>query len=452
MSPEARAEVPPAGAVAPVALAPGPHLFLDDTLIASSEHVARKVASPRRDLPGPIVTGPEDRNFQPYVTVVRDPRSRRFRMWYNASPGEADAGLGYLESADGVRWERPHRQLMPPPGMPFRYGASVLDEGPAVADPANRFKLAWWMKDGMVVAGSPDGFAWKLLAPGPVLAHNHDIDGIFRDPIRNRYIALVSTYITGPTWKGQRRCTQQSVSTDLVHWEKPWLVLTPDDSKEEGETQFYCMSGVVARGGLLIGTVKVLRDELPADPGGPRAGIGYTALAWSHDGKTWTRDREPFLPRAPEPGAWDHAMSWIDCQLPVGDDVFFYYAGYARGHKIERFRERQLGLVRIRRDRYVAREAGEEPGTLRTPQVTLGGKALTLNAEARAGEIRCQLLDAGGKPLPGFTYAECRAISADGLELPVRWKRGLETLKGRPVQLEVRLRQAKLYALGLTAS
>lgn len=37
-------------------------------------------------------------------------------------------------------------------------------------------------------------------------------------------------------------------------------------------------------------------------------------------------------------------MTWADCQLVVGDEMFIYYGGYARGHKVERFTERQIGL------------------------------------------------------------------------------------------------------------
>jgi hypothetical protein len=98
--------------------------------------------------------------------------------------------------------------------------------------------------------------------------------------------------------------------------------------------------------------VRVLRDDLPCDPGGPRDGIGYSVLATSRDGVAWQRRREPFLDRDPGRGTWDHAMSWIGAAVPVGDEVFFYYGGYARGHKVEPATERQIGLARMKRDRY----------------------------------------------------------------------------------------------------
>jgi hypothetical protein len=440
----------PAAGPTPIRLAPGPHLLLDDYLVASSEGLTRRIQRPVRTLDHPVVTAKEDGNFQPYVTVVRDPVTRRFRVWYGTPIDASRSHLATMESEDGIHWIRPHRVLNDPD--PIQFGASVLDEGPTFPDPQKRYKFGWWHDGGLKVAASPNGLDWKLLAPGVVLPHDHDINSIHWDPIRRRYAALVSTYTEGPAWKGRRRCTMMSTSPDLVHWEKPWLVLTPDDTKDEGETQFYCMSGLLARGGLLVGTLKVLRDDLPADPDGPRAGIGYTVLAWSRDGRTWTRDREPFFDRDPRSGAWDHAMSWMDCQVPVGDEVYLYYGGYARGHKVERFAERQIGLVRIRRDRYVAREAGAAPGTLRTPPVLLDDDSLTLNVDAAHGEAAAQVTDPDGKPLPGFRFEDCRPIRADALDAPIHWKHPLRRLRGKPVRLEVRLQNARLYALGVDHS
>src|SRR3954468_5487469 len=61
---------------------PGTYLFLDNALIESATNFLRLIERPARDLKGPIVTGKEDRCFQPYLTVLQDKRSGRFRMWY----------------------------------------------------------------------------------------------------------------------------------------------------------------------------------------------------------------------------------------------------------------------------------------------------------------------------------------------------------------------------------
>lgn len=445
----------PSSFVKPAALSPGPHLLLDEFLIERSSNLVRKVNPPLRDpaIPNPVVTGKEDGCFQPYLTVLRDDQSRRFRIWYGARTEDSNPGkshIGYLESEDGVRWRRPHRILADP--GPIQFGVSVIDEGVQFAKPIERYKFAWWFGGGMCVAVSPDGFTWTPLSPEPVIRHNHDITGIFWDALRQQYVATVSFYINGPKWKGLRRITKHSTSTDLFHWSEPRPVLTPDDELDEGETQFYAMDGYLRRGDLIIGMVKVLRDDLKADqpPEPPDAyGVGYTTLAWTRDGVHWVRGREKFFDRHPTKGEWDHAHAWIDEQLPVGDEVFLYYGGYKSGHKVNRFEERQIGLVRMKRDRYVAREAGAGGGSFRTPLVRLDASELTLNLEAPAGEIVVQILDENGKPWRGFTRQDCRPAGGDSLAAPVQWIRPLTTLKGKPVQLEFFLKSARLYAFDL---
>jgi len=437
----------------PMSLGPGPHLFVDDYLIEKHSGLARVVQHPSR-LPEPVVTRPEDKCFQPYVTVALAPsfstwtpplRAGPFRIWYGVPESASQSHVAYMESDDGIQWERPHRVLEDPARIQF--GVSILDEGPEYAEPSRRYKYGWWNDGGLQIASSPDGLTWTRDGDGVVLPHNHDINCIFRDPIRERYMAMVSTYTTGETWEGPRRIPMMSVSDDLLEWEEPWTIIEPDE-RDEGETQFYCMGGLIARGGLLIGMLRVLRDDLPADPGGPVAGIGYTVLAWSRDGRTWERDRDPFLDRNPERGAWDHAMSWGDSQLIVGDQVYLYYGGYAQGHKVNRFTERQIGLARLPLDRYVCREAGPERGLLRTPLVTLNARAMSVNADVD-GELRVRALDGDGSAVPGFDWDDCTPIRGDSVGHSVEWTRPLVELRGRSVRLEFAVRRGKLFAFDL---
>jgi len=456
----ASAPAPSATATArAIRLGSGPHFFLDEVLIERSSNVVRRVNAPLRDpaIPNPLVTGRDDGCFQPYLTVLRDPQTSCFRLWYGAHTADFNPNrsyLGYLESGDGVHWRRPHRVLADP--GPIQFGVSVVDEGPACTDPARRFKYGWYHGTGLRVAASPDGLTWKALAAEVVLPHNHDINSLFWDPLRKRYVATISCYVTGPSWTGQRRVTQHSISTNLLQWSAPWFVLTPDDRFDEGQTQFYAMDGYLQRGDLLLGMVKVLRDDLKADtPPDPADayGIGYTALAWSHDGEHWMRDREPFFDRAPQRGAWDHAHAWIDEQVPTGDEVWLYYAGYQRGHKVNRFEERQIGLVKMKRDRYVARVAGPEGGRFQTPLLILAAdtRAMTLNVDAQGGEVRVQVLSPEGQPLAGFSQTDGEAIRGDALAAPVRWARPLAALAGQPVKLEFGLKNARLFAFELAA-
>jgi len=435
-------------------LKPGPHLFIDDYLIAQSTNLVRRVNRPRRDeaIPNPVITGPEDRNFQPYMTMLRDADTGLFRAWYGMwkpSHEAASSRIGYMESEDGIHWRRPARALNIP--HPIQFGNSLIDDGPSAADSSARYKLAWWVDGGLTLAVSPDGIDWSMLAPYPVLRHNHDINNIFYDTLRGRYVATLSVYTTGPTWSGLRRVTMQSTSEDLLNWSKPWYILTPTDGVDEGETQFYAMNGHLIRGGLWIGLVKVLRDDLIAE-GTPEGsyGVGYTTLAWSRDGETWVRDPEPFFEPDPSPEAWDHAHAWLDYQLPVGDEVYIYYGGYKNGHKVNRFEERQIGLVRMARDRYVSRDAQDTPGELRTPLVRFQDSDLRVNAQVE-GELRVRVLDEAGTPIPGFDYDDCTPIHGDSIDHAVQWQSDLATLQGQVVHLQFRLNRARLYGFELIA-
>ncbi|MEN9576905.1 MAG: hypothetical protein RL514_4760 [Verrucomicrobiota bacterium] len=439
----------------PPVLQSGPHLFVDDFLIEQSSHLTRLVNSPKRDLAQPVLTGKEDQNWQPYVSVVRDPTTRRFRMWYDSPTPGKGSHLAYMESNDGVHWLRPHRVLDDPAQIIF--GASVLDEGPGGKAPEYRYRFLWWTS-GLWLAHSADGLRWQKDQPRPVLTGTSDISSLARDPIRNRYLAVFGMPSTNEDGyqgrtpnapEGYRRCVGQSASLDGVKWEPPRRIIKPD-GQDEGITEFYSIGGVVARGGLLIGLLKVLREDLPCDPDGPRQGIGYTVLAWTRDGENWQRDRQPFFHRNLTPGSWDHAMAWGDFQLLVGDELYLYYGGYARGHKVARETERQIGLLRMPRDRYVCRAAGNEEGTLRTPLVKLDGDTMTLNVDASKGVVlRVQVLGADGRALSGFALADCEPVSADAVAAPLRWKRPLSALRGQTVRLEFAVRAGQLFGFDL---
>ena len=441
----------PATALTPLTFTPGVYLLLDDALIEQSSNVTRKVCSPQRDLAQPVVTAAEDHNFQPYVTVLCDPSTSRYRMWYGVPVNGGQSHLALIESPDAVHFTRPHL-VLDDPGY-INFGASILDEGLAFADSSKRFKFAYY-HDGLRIACSPDGHQWKLPQSAPVVIGINDIVHLARDQTRSRYVAVFG-FPSSPSdafqgkphhaKEGYRRCVGQSVSSNCVDWTPPRRIIAPD-ARDEGITEYYSIGGVVNRGSTLVGLLKVLRDDLPCDPGGPVEGIGYSVLAWSNDGETWQRDREPFLDRNHEPGSWDHAMSWIDCQLPVGDDVYLYYGGYARGHKVERFKERQIGLVRLKRDRYVAREASGS-GFLQTKAMKFTGKALALNLDATGGEVRVAILDANDRPLRGFKFADCDPIRSDSLSALVHWKKPASQLTGKTVRLQISLHNARLFAL-----
>jgi hypothetical protein len=378
-------------------------------------------------------------------------------------------------SPDGIKWPGPYKRL---DGVdPILFGASVVDDGPRHPKPAERFKIVYFGIDhaakrpsGPRVAFSPDGLRWTKQNSGePVVHVGHGDDSWHAgfDPIRQRYFLILKLY--GPhTWTNAegKKVTKAirrfaiSFSKDFKTWTQPKMIFTPD-ARDPGITEWYGAVGFQVRGDLILAFLQVLRDDLTVE-GAPReaiaankgnagAGMGYTVLAWTRDGETWHRDRhtDKFFEPDPKPGTWDHAVGWISSSVVVDNEVYLYYAGYRWGHKYRRSVERQVGLVKTARDRYVARHSGDKGGTLRTPLVTLRGRQLTLNADAARGEVRVQIVDAAGKAIPGFAFADCRPIAENSVAAQVQWSKPLAELGAQPVYLEFALKNASLFAFDL---
>ena len=75
---------------------------------------------------------------------------------------------------------------------------------------------------------------------------------------------------------------------------------------------------------------------------------------------------------------------------------------------------------------------------------------LLLNvATSAAGSVRCELQDANGTPIPGFTMDQCDTLFGDNLERIVSWNGGqaeLKSLAGKPIRLRLELKDADVYA------
>ncbi len=463
---------------AAIAISTGTQLFIDDYLVASSENITRAVQQPLREFTDPVVTSlPGEQAAQPFVGVIHSPADNRFRMWYNASrTPEEEAenywgpGLAYMESSDGINWRSPLRRL----NLAMTSGATVIDEGYGFEPLAERFKLTYRlaMKEQeseflkVRIAFSPDGLRWTTysaidtLFPGHGTAHAQnwgDIPTAYYDKARKQYGLFFRIYepytwtnLEGVKQKLTVRRTGVTTSLDFKNWGPATVAFAPD-ARDPGVTEFYGgPTGLLRRGNLTFGMLKVLRDDVIVEGAPDDAfGLGYTVLAWTRNGRTWQRDRQsdPFLMPDPEVGAWDHAHAWISSVVEVGDQVYLYYGGYKWGHKYNPETERQIGLVRMLRDRYVARQAGETVGTMRTPTLTLGDSFMTVNVAAAQGWLEMRVLGETGTSL-----ATCERLSGlDELRAPIACTPSLSTLKGKPVQLEFQMQNASLFAFTIQA-
>ena len=78
-----------------------------------------------------------------------------------------------------------------------------------------------------------------------------------------------------------------------------------------------------------------------------------------------------------------------------------------------------------------------------------GSAEQQVSGERPAVAVRVQVLAPDGRPIPGFARTDCRAVQGDVLAAPVRWRRPLSALQGRPVRVEFFLNDAHLFAFDL---
>ena len=111
--------------------------------------------------------------------------------------------------------------------------------------------------------------------------------------------------------------------------------------------------------------------------------------------------------------------------------------------------------MRQRLDGFVSISAPMRGGELMTKPLIFQGDQLTLNfATSAAGDIRVEIQDADGRPLPGFALDDCEPVFGDSIDRTVTWKQGSDVggLSGKPVRLRFVLRDADLYSLKFTHS
>ena len=103
----------------------------------------------------------------------------------------------------------------------------------------------------------------------------------------------------------------------------------------------------------------------------------------------------------------------------------------------------------LRLDGFTSISAPMAGGEIVTNPIQFAGKELRLNfSSSAAGDVRVEIQDIDGKPLPGFGLDDCPPIFGDSIERTVTWKSGgdVSGLAGRPVRLRFSLRDADLFA------
>lgn len=115
------------------------------------------------------------------------------------------------------------------------------------------------------------------------------------------------------------------------------------------------------------------------------------------------------------------------------------------------WRSSGIGLATLRKDGFVSLDAGQKPGTVTTRLLKQAAGVLQINADADAGSVRVEVLDAAGKVWPGYSASDCVPMTTDGTDQTITWK-SHSTLPNSESGLRLRfvISNASLYSFRLS--
>lgn len=439
-------------------------------------------------------------------TVLRDPIDGLWKAWQVSTPLSERSGpvntwkqfrrLTYLESPDGIHWQRPKLRFVlwkgqEPTNILMEIWASYasVNIDPERTWPYEMFvfldphyglgsgkieglPLAVGEKEhpyGLYRFRSKDGKEWQV-TEGPITLNTTDSCFIYRTA-DGHYVAYHKTersaFPGGVTpWDigdGVVRLIGRRTSQDGSTWSDPTeLVLTPD-WRDSADTQFMELCPIAVPGGF-VATATVYHNY------SQRINLQWAA---SRDGVTWWRpSREPALPNPPL-GDYGGGMIW-PMRIPIkdGNKLYVYYSGNeslhgdlfntknsgprylkASGDFMSRLSSSLPNYGALCRAEWASDRlwalapaiGGPYEGTATTVPQSLTGKKLLVNVVTRPqGELRVELLDNGRNVIPGFSRSDCHPIQGDHHAAYVSWTGGTEA-PSSATKLRFVLKRAFLY-------
>ena len=451
------------------------HLFVDEAEIEASWNVTPTIGRPEARTHDPIMAADrpwEGRGVGLDLSVLRDPGSGTFRMWYrslNDQQPETDKNLlNYAESADGLAWTKPDLGLIEYDGSTATNiihrpgliaGCRAMEAHGLIVDdvggPARRYKMPVYHSftdraaDGLYALFSPDGIAWTL-HPTPTVPQAGDRHSAIKDAASGDYVL----YLRPPRYLAPRggepmppgsealpykRIVARATSQDFLTWSDFTTVLRNDVFDTPG-SEFYNIAPVIY-GNRYIAFVNLYDTAVERM---------WVTLASSLDGVTWHRPHRltRILDLGPE-GRWDDSWVNVSDSPPVreGDRMRFWYHGRAEAHGLT-YRTGAVGSFVLGLDRFAGLAAGQQAGTIVTDRVEAGGDRLFLNANVRNGAARVDVRTDDMTPIPGLGLHDCDEIRGDHVDHAVTWNGNadLSRLRGQRVRLRIEFSYGQVFA------
>lgn len=447
-------------------------LMVDKYLIDELEGSARLLLHEPIDQ-GPVLQfdKPWEGPFCAYVTIIKD--GDVYRAYYRGTPVAGDHSehelTCYAESKDGIHWIKPKLNLFKIDGSkansvilagarPNSHNFSpFLDTNPNAPKDQRYKALAVAEKSaGLDFYVSPDGIHWKKLQEEPLFKDSgwvFDSQNLaFWSEHEGQYVLY---YRKVP--KGYPRAIARATSKDFINWSEPTMMTYSDTQSAKpsqhlytNQTQPYFRAPhiYIATPARFMPGRKVVSDEEAKTIGVDPKYYGDTSdsvFMTSRGGTAYDRTFTGALIK-PDIGLenWVSRTNYpaLNIVQTGKTEMSLYVQGdYAQptAH-LRRYTFRLDGFASVRAD--------FEGGQVLTRPLTFDGQQLFLNySTSAAGGIRVEVLDAGGKPIPGFAAGDCREIIGNEIERAVVWTGGdLSKLADKPIRLRFIMQDADLFA------
>ena len=475
----------------------------DDVSIPFKQNLTLKMNSPERHPSNPVVSRGADGScdswaVQFYGSVIRDPASGRFRMWYvSVSKRERRSEtvaksvpwrVAYAESDDGVRWRKPNLGLVELNGAKNNnlvkldphlgvLNLKVLHE-PDDPNPLHRYKMGahvWTRKSPQRRNGtfapyvSADGLTWKLLVDAePVdaelpesamvlpAAHFEPVGGLYQwDGLY--YLSGQNAIVAARPYHG--RVSRTYASADFANWTQAdaiQMVRTPQhnllgpgrsrigEQTHEGISVWNRQNVLVGISGMWHGA-KDWKDVT--------IDLGFVV---SNDGIHF---REPahehiFLKRGDDDD-WDRGGLLQGQGFEnVGDQTYIYYGAWDPRVWENSPPRGGVGIATLPRDRFAhlaVDHRTEGPGDYQRKKtvssfltssvaVEPGPRRFFINAAGLGEEamLKVELLDHLLRPLPQYAGENAAMVGTNGFQTPIIWN-GRKDIVGLSSRVRVRV-------------
>ncbi|MDI1311750.1 hypothetical protein [Prosthecobacter sp.] len=459
-------------------------LFVDKLLIDQMQGTTLRLHPPEEAGIAVKFDQPWEGRFSAYITVIHNDEAKKFQMYYRGNAGFKDGTSGevtcYAESADGKNWVKPKLGLHEINGSkdnnvmlanlaPYTHNfAPFIDRRPGVPK-EQRYKALAGLGGkygGLSAFVSADGLHWQKMQDAAVITKGaFDSQNVsFWSEAEQCYVAYFRVFTGGgideKTWKPKGvRWVSRATSKDFLTWTDA-IQMTSDQPLvdhiyiSQTNPYFNAPHLYISTAARFMPKTDVLDEQakkyLAEDTKAYPALIQDTSEAVLMTSRAGTTAyNRTFMEGFVRPGLhfrnWTSRSNYPACGVvQTGKSEMSLY--------VERHYGQSTALLQrytLRLDGFASLHADYAGGEMTTQPFTFTGKALHLNlSTGAAGSVAVEIQDADGKPLPGFTLDDCKAISYDDIDRVIAWKAGsdVSALAGKPVRLRWVLKDADVFS------